>query len=53
MPLSLGLRPLGFGIYIRQIPLAYVITITYIPVVRDISFTTGLYVCKMFPGKFF
>ena len=28
-PLPLGLWPSGLGIYIRQIPLAHVITITY------------------------
>ena len=30
MPAPLGLRPLGLGIYIRQISRAHVITITYI-----------------------
>ena len=29
MPVPSGLRPSGLGIYIRQIPLAHVITITY------------------------
>ena len=29
MPAPSGLRPSGLGIYIRQIPLAHVITITY------------------------
>ena len=29
MPAHSGLRPLGLGIYIRQIPCAHVITITY------------------------
>ena len=29
MPAPLGLQPFGLGIYIRQIPRAHVITITY------------------------
>jgi len=37
MPSPSGLRPSGLGIYIRQIPLAHVITITYVSYTRVIT----------------
>ena len=36
MPAPSGLRPSGLGIYIRQIPLAHGITITYITVITPV-----------------
>ena len=40
MPVPSGLQPSGLGIYIRQIPLAHVITITYMETVISSSFAT-------------
>ena len=51
MPAPSGLRPSGLGIYIRQIPRAHVITITYIPLSReglgvDVDMVTVDRLCK-------